>query len=606
MASRYTRLKSSIKTVPKSWSWKSLSLDTWFLEIIAMLFSIACFVAICCILIIYNQEPRPELSHGVSLNAIVAVLATSCKSSLVFVLGETMGQLKWTWFYKEPRKLLDIQILDSASRGPLGSIANFFQKTKRSFVSVGAAIIVLLLTFDPFIQQIISYPTRLVPDKKGANFGIAKKLEYFIPSIDYAFVFPSGFWSDSDNTILNPRCSSGNCTWLPFQSSGMCSQCSDITNSMDLQCVLPENFSASIEDLGDWSVNATCHLTPPQGNSTRFTIPFYFSSSPPVVKTYDTARISWHIFSDFDTENLYVDQTQNGKFVWPGDPLMVVAYAEIGYNEDYLYSEFASGIRVDKVTQCSLELCLLEYDIVVENGIADIHTSVLDYGELFWEESHYPGIPLQQTLCWKPTSAPSNVTIGPPIDVNPFVQLSPVEFVFCGIADQIKLHENVFVGFAYRSHYRYSDPSKNVDSVRPSGDSNTLRMESVGLDVVLSNVANYMNKQALYHNGSDVHGTAEVIEVFVEIRWLWLILPTMIMISGTMFIVTVMITNNRPGTGLWKSSVLAYLYHGPYSVDEDDSVTASSMEKKAENIVVQLKESESHGNFILREKRDSL
>lgn len=33
---------------------------------------------------------------------------------------------------------------------------------------------------------------------------------------------------------------------------------------------------------------------------------------------------------------------------------MVIAYAEIGYNEDYLHSDLIGGIKVDKVTECSL------------------------------------------------------------------------------------------------------------------------------------------------------------------------------------------------------------------------------------------------------------
>ncbi|CAG8201205.1 unnamed protein product [Penicillium salamii] len=248
----------------KSRSWSSLCLDTWFPEIIAISFSIACFVAICGILFAYNQERRPKLQYGLSLNAIISVLATGCKSSLIFVIGEAMGQLKWAWFYTKPNKLLDIQTLDSASRGPLGSITTLFQKTRRSFASFGAVVLVLLLAFDPFIQQIISYPTRLTAMKNSTSVAIAKKLDYFVPTIEYDSVYSSGLWSESEDNELSPSCPSGNCTWKKFQSSGMCSQCSEITESVDLKCekIVNDTIHFPHSDDTHQDTNVTCHLTP--------------------------------------------------------------------------------------------------------------------------------------------------------------------------------------------------------------------------------------------------------------------------------------------------------------------------------------------------------
>lgn len=104
-----------------------------------------------------------------------------------------MGQQKWAWFYANPHKLIDLQILDSASRGPLGSITTFFQRTRRSFASFGAAVIVLMLTFDPFVQQIISYPTRSAIMKDGTDITTAKMLNYFLPPMTYDLTYPSGF-----------------------------------------------------------------------------------------------------------------------------------------------------------------------------------------------------------------------------------------------------------------------------------------------------------------------------------------------------------------------------------------------------------------------------
>lgn len=79
-------------------SWSSITLDTWILEGASLGFSIACLVAIYGILIAYNGKRRPEFDYSISLNAIISILATACKSSLVFVVGVGLSQLKWLWF----------------------------------------------------------------------------------------------------------------------------------------------------------------------------------------------------------------------------------------------------------------------------------------------------------------------------------------------------------------------------------------------------------------------------------------------------------------------------------------------------------------------------
>jgi hypothetical protein len=182
MASKYTSLRNGIKS--KEWSWGSSRLDAWFLEISMTVFSIACFIGIRGVLIAYDQKSRPEFYYGLFLNAIVSVLATSCKSSLIFAIGEAMGQLKWVWFYANPKKLLDIQTLDSASRGPLGSITALYQRTRRSIASLGAAVIILLLAFDPFIQQIINYPIRWSAMYDDNTYAAMNGIGIFTPMLD--------------------------------------------------------------------------------------------------------------------------------------------------------------------------------------------------------------------------------------------------------------------------------------------------------------------------------------------------------------------------------------------------------------------------------------
>jgi hypothetical protein len=71
--------------------WNRLVLDTWFSEILALIFSGACLLAIIAILRSYEREHVPNLSVGLSLN--------------IFVASETIGQWKWIWFKRGSRRL---------------------------------------------------------------------------------------------------------------------------------------------------------------------------------------------------------------------------------------------------------------------------------------------------------------------------------------------------------------------------------------------------------------------------------------------------------------------------------------------------------------------
>lgn len=60
--------------------------------------------------------------HGVTLNAVISVLSTASKALLLFALSEAIGQWKWVTFSKGPQPLMDLERVDAASRGPLGSM----------------------------------------------------------------------------------------------------------------------------------------------------------------------------------------------------------------------------------------------------------------------------------------------------------------------------------------------------------------------------------------------------------------------------------------------------------------------------------------------------
>ncbi|KAL2849938.1 hypothetical protein BJY01DRAFT_245734 [Aspergillus pseudoustus] len=139
-----------------------------------MFFSLLCFIAVICVLVGFNQKSQPRFALGASLNPIISTLVTTFKSSLIYVAGGCIGQLKWIWFYKTRKQLNDMESFDSASRGPLGSLFMVLQDKGRSLVSLGSVVTILALAFDPFVQQILTYPTKERIEATNSTLAAAK------------------------------------------------------------------------------------------------------------------------------------------------------------------------------------------------------------------------------------------------------------------------------------------------------------------------------------------------------------------------------------------------------------------------------------------------
>ena len=96
----------------------------------------------------------------VTFNAIISILATAIKSSILLVLAAVLGQYRWLWLRRSIPKsctLCDLQLLDDASRGPLGALILLWNLRGRWLVSIGAIATILAIALEPFVQQIPSY-----------------------------------------------------------------------------------------------------------------------------------------------------------------------------------------------------------------------------------------------------------------------------------------------------------------------------------------------------------------------------------------------------------------------------------------------------------------
>jgi hypothetical protein len=93
----------------------------WTFELIAAAVSIAAMVSLIGVLYSYDNRVVQTLSLGITLNGLVAILSTICRTALMIPVAAGLSQGKWLWFSLKRegsgRRLLDLETFDSASRG---------------------------------------------------------------------------------------------------------------------------------------------------------------------------------------------------------------------------------------------------------------------------------------------------------------------------------------------------------------------------------------------------------------------------------------------------------------------------------------------------------
>ncbi|KAJ5096671.1 hypothetical protein N7456_007392 [Penicillium angulare] len=549
------------------WSWwRSIIMDSWALEIVSMLFSIACFIAIVSVLIVFNGKKRPNISYNLSLNTIVSILATASKSSLVFAIGEAISQLKWDWF-QDCKELISMQMFDDASRGPLGSIMLLGHHRGRSVVSFGAAILVFMLVFDPFFQQILSYPTESikVEPQTGNTAGLenaafAPQTKYFnsanLSDSEWNGASYLGIWS-SDFSI-QPQCPSGNCTWPTYKSLGMCSKCADLTSVARLDCPTSEWDSSGNATV---SYSGKCEVVLPQGSSSATTITLNVVDGAISNTDIETAMI-WEVYRlEDDYDNMtYMDINR---------PQLVLAEASLGLHDNKIKNDsMVPGIYIEHVTECALSYCIQDYNLSVHGGDTIFQRGSGDFGQVLTlnESLTTPGY-----LCWAPTGTPSTLGIYATTIGNESIGMNTSAFVFC-----------------------------NWDVQSRPAPVNAARILQMGLNVAMEQTAAAWTQMGLQNTDITIVGTMYSTEVMVKVQWLWMILPALLVLGGNVFLTLTILRSRKKAA--WKSSVLALLFHGLRHLDRDEYLTNSAMKKAAENIHVKLQYCDSDRRAMLNEQ----
>ena len=129
------------------------------------------------------------------------------------------------------------------------------------------------------------------------------------------------------------------------------------------------------------------------------------------------------------------------------------------------------------------------------------------------------------------------------------------------------------------------------------------RMISVGFERVMQGIAASLEQYglSLLSDTAVVHGFMAETQIFVHVRWEWLILPVTLTLLSIVFVALTVVSSKMAKAAIWKGSVTALLYHGLGDRDNDNEVallqTVSAMEHAADKQRVRLRSSKGTGTM---------
>jgi hypothetical protein len=462
------------------------------------------------ILASYNGLALSQWHANISINTIVSTISTVAMFTLMNPLGGALGQCKWLLFSRSQRPLSHLGHLDGASRGPYGSIKLFYKRNwYGTLPSLGALLMVVTLAVSPFMQQLIHYQFRDV--EQGAallpvayDYGPTGVGGFFAANLTMKAAAYAGIVSPLDSTFnMTSFCPSGNCTWPAFQTLGVCSSCTNLTDHIKRQAIAPEYFDGGGPS-NFYLPNGSNLTTQETLNSDGLTYMNVSTTARMYSQTYRTV-------DDFTSNNMSIAYSDRGSLV-----IDIIALRLRGL------SNYDDNITV--AHECMLQYCVKTISAVQRNG------------ELVETEHD----------SWTNNSGQERIfRVGHAAQVQMTSWLSSQ---LSGTASRQPPNAGKFFG---------GDQIQGIDAAFDQDEN--------GLQQAMANVANAMTT-ALRMSSSDMaQGVGFVSETYISIQWAWLTLPLLLYVTVIGFVVAVAWRCGHAGdakVNVWKNSLVAALYHG--------------------------------------------
>ncbi|KAK7714007.1 hypothetical protein SLS57_007294 [Botryosphaeria dothidea] len=431
---------------------------------------------------------------------------------------------------------------------------------------------------EPFAQQILSMQTRYIP-KAGEKPWISMANSYDHSHSE--FVSGNiGFQSAIVTALVNSplsfsyTCSTGNCSWPDFNTLGICSTCRNVTSECKKKPITLKTPDPAKNESGTPEV-VNQHITP-GGIVLNISAPFEISEEEDgMTTTYGYNQGSGNLITGnvSDSESQYDAKNQS---------IITLAVANTSRTSDKFDEAGMYGREplvysdTPDILECSLVWCAKSFrNVRVVNGTMGPY--IVNNVELIKNEA----LSSTKNNSWSTkdlmifnanrSDIPDNFTVA--------------------LMDNFDLQDYLEAFFEFQ-----------VEGYMDSSSFNTgLSLLSVkNTSATIAAVADALTLQLLLGPNTTRHdGTAYTPEIYVKVRWAWLIFPGLLAILGAIFLTTSLIISRRhQASYFWKSSLIPLMFHGISGWDEGGSSVDNrkEMDELAKDMRIRLTRTES-GNL---------
>ncbi|KAH7409986.1 hypothetical protein DE146DRAFT_332961 [Phaeosphaeria sp. MPI-PUGE-AT-0046c] len=525
--------------------YQRITTDWWWWELASWLVSFACVSTIVGLLLHYDGKVQPDyVVKGITLNAGIAVFSTVAKAALILPVSEAIGQLKWVWMQEE-RKLFDFLAFDNASRGPLGSLLLLSTTKCRGLVSVAAAITICALAFEPFFQQSVSYPSRDVisgnstvsiansygPNINDMSYPVATDFRWMnvggdSGAIRSAALEVANALAERDKPVRSApaRCTTGRCTWAPYSSLAVCHTCQNMSHLLVPHCQRAELNRP----------DGTSGATNPCGHRLNTTL---------MTGIWGNAReaymgLSTVVVGDFVPSS-------SGYFKWNSTAFRNASHPLLDFYIGFVPGGYPGILRNETpvLLECLFQWCVKTFESSYQEGRLHERTLATYLPPDKSEVSDTP----EGTLL---RSAPNEA----------FVMLAGSKAFRVGANLTRRIRNSLNANMPV-----YLTNSSLDTTGQYPGRWNFVQNSPYDVGSTLGSMAeavtNYMRTST--NEGTEQHeGQAWTAQPFVEVQWLWLILPGVLLFGTLALIGATIFRSKQHKVPAWKSSALATLLHG--------------------------------------------
>ncbi|ERS95456.1 hypothetical protein HMPREF1624_08334 [Sporothrix schenckii ATCC 58251] len=537
-------------------------LGDWAWEIWFCFISVASFITIVAVLGSYNNNALPQLPLHISLNTLVALLATLAKAALMIPIAESISQWKWNWF-RTHRSLADFHTFDLASRGLWGSVSLIGKTRWRNIATVGAAVTVIGIVTSPITQQTLSYPERQTNTNGTATTWAARHIgdssgQPYPEFLRMVGAIHSGLAPNGANAYadLSPECSTAECSFPSFATLGICAKVANATSLLNIT-VLP---NAGFNDSSGWGDEATINMRMVAYNVTAPQPGAWITT--PVAYTMNLLTLNESFFFRDDSDVRYTT-LYDGLLIYSNGPNMSYPNHDV------------AAVPQFQALELVLHLCVKTLDVRVSEG-RPVTTTTSEQCRIVGD---LPSVPVFKHDCvtWNITG-----------DVTPFVcgymptsPSRPYTITLDGPGGNFSVHSKLLTEVTVDMHLGLTSfwnwnggggsaetganvGMKLIDAVWGSTDgleAQYARLQQVadGIAIGATNMLRTMQPFKGVANAYLVEGTAWTTETYVHVRWGWLaFLGAQIAICIAFLVFTIAATHISE-TMVLKSSPLAVL-----------------------------------------------